>query len=180
MSKKRKKSGHFCWACGRNRPNEKFSGKGHKNHLCKECSHESKDTLDEILHTNDIVGFWNQKHISQKNIVRLKLLSKSPIVDVAELAKVVLEVARKFPFKKKRIRRIIREQKDLMPKLAAVGLVFNWMDQEEYDRYREDLDDEYEYEYEFEEDEFEEEASCYEEDDPRDFEYHLYGCGDAS
>ncbi len=30
--------GHYCKICGRVRPNEKFSGKGHKNHICKECA----------------------------------------------------------------------------------------------------------------------------------------------
>lgn len=166
MSKKRKKSGHYCWACGRNRPNEKFSGKGHKNHLCKECSHNSKDKLDEISHTRDIMGFWEQKCISKKNILRLERLSKSLIVDVAELAQIVLEVARKFPYKKKRIRRIVREQRDLMPKLTKVGLVYGWMDQEEYDRYRENC--------EFDDGEIKDEISCYEEDDPRNYEYHLH------
>lgn len=29
--------GHYCHACGRRRPNEKFSGGGHRNHLCNEC-----------------------------------------------------------------------------------------------------------------------------------------------
>ena len=29
--------GHYCWACGRQCPNEKFSGSGHRNHLCNEC-----------------------------------------------------------------------------------------------------------------------------------------------
>jgi hypothetical protein len=38
MTKKRKKHGHFCWCCGRMRPNEKFSGSGHARHLCMECS----------------------------------------------------------------------------------------------------------------------------------------------
>lgn len=30
--------GHFCWSCGRCRPNEKFSGKGHARHVCRECA----------------------------------------------------------------------------------------------------------------------------------------------
>lgn len=30
--------GHYCRICGRTRPNEKFSGKGHRNHICKDCS----------------------------------------------------------------------------------------------------------------------------------------------
>lgn len=41
MSKKRhkqKRQGHFCWSCGCVRPNEKFSGKGHARHLCRDCA----------------------------------------------------------------------------------------------------------------------------------------------
>lgn len=33
--------GHYCRICGRTRANEKFSGKGHKNHVCKDCSGKS-------------------------------------------------------------------------------------------------------------------------------------------
>jgi hypothetical protein len=35
---RKKRRGHFCWCCGRVRPNEAFSGRGHARHLCKECS----------------------------------------------------------------------------------------------------------------------------------------------
>jgi len=42
MSRKKKRKrappGHYCWACGRRRPNEKFSGRGHARHLCRECA----------------------------------------------------------------------------------------------------------------------------------------------
>jgi len=30
--------GHYCEVCGRTRANEKFSGRGHKKHKCKDCS----------------------------------------------------------------------------------------------------------------------------------------------
>ena len=33
---------HYCRICGRTRANEKFSGKGHKKHVCKECSGKGK------------------------------------------------------------------------------------------------------------------------------------------
>ncbi|MCO5298303.1 MAG: hypothetical protein M9921_15755 [Fimbriimonadaceae bacterium] len=33
----KKRRGHYCWVCGRVRPNEKFSGAGHRDHICKEC-----------------------------------------------------------------------------------------------------------------------------------------------
>jgi Ketosteroid isomerase homolog len=35
--KPRKQPGHYCRVCGRRRANEKFSGKGHASHICKEC-----------------------------------------------------------------------------------------------------------------------------------------------
>jgi len=38
MSKRGKQRGHFCWCCGRIRPNEKFSGRGHDRHLCRDCA----------------------------------------------------------------------------------------------------------------------------------------------
>ena len=34
----RKPPGHYCWACNRRRPNERFSGRGHARHLCRDCS----------------------------------------------------------------------------------------------------------------------------------------------
>ncbi|WP_407270516.1 hypothetical protein [Radiobacillus sp. PE A8.2] len=37
-----KKRGHFCKVCGRTRANEKFSGKGHRLHICKDCKRTGK------------------------------------------------------------------------------------------------------------------------------------------
>jgi hypothetical protein len=45
MAGKRKKHGHFCWCCGRMRPNERFSGSGHARHLCKDCSKLERSEL---------------------------------------------------------------------------------------------------------------------------------------
>lgn len=33
-----KKRGHYCKVCGRYRANEKFTGKGHAAHICKDCA----------------------------------------------------------------------------------------------------------------------------------------------
>ena len=44
MSKRKNKHrGHYCWVCGRVRANEKFSGRGHRNHICKDCARLSKE-----------------------------------------------------------------------------------------------------------------------------------------
>lgn len=33
-----KKQGHYCKVCGSYRANEKFTGKGHATHICKDCA----------------------------------------------------------------------------------------------------------------------------------------------
>ncbi|RXI96569.1 hypothetical protein DS745_22970 [Anaerobacillus alkaliphilus] len=38
----KKRSGHYCFVCGRYRANEKFSGKGHRQHICKDCKSKGK------------------------------------------------------------------------------------------------------------------------------------------
>lgn len=40
--KKKKGSGHYCRVCGCVRANEKFSGKGHRAHVCKDCTSDLK------------------------------------------------------------------------------------------------------------------------------------------
>lgn len=35
---KKKQHGHFCRVCGERKANEKFSGKGHAAHICKNCA----------------------------------------------------------------------------------------------------------------------------------------------
>lgn len=43
--KAKKRVGHYCWCCGRHRPNEQFSGKNHPRHLCKECARLGSEEL---------------------------------------------------------------------------------------------------------------------------------------
>ena len=40
--KPKKRPGHYCRVCGRRRANEKFSGKGHTTHICKDCAKEQR------------------------------------------------------------------------------------------------------------------------------------------
>lgn len=56
MPKKKKRQGHYCRICGEYKANEKFSGKGHAQHICKTCMSALKsgnnvdiDTLPEPL-----------------------------------------------------------------------------------------------------------------------------------
>jgi len=42
----KRRRGHFCWSCQRLRANEKFSGRGHARHLCKDCSRLGKEEIN--------------------------------------------------------------------------------------------------------------------------------------
>ena len=42
MAKKKKRQGHYCRICGEYKANKKFSGKGHAQHICKDCMSRKK------------------------------------------------------------------------------------------------------------------------------------------
>jgi len=118
-----KRHGHYCRICGSIKPNEAFSGKGYKNHICKICSKRPKKEIDTIEQKEEIYNFLNQSHISKKNISRLNSLVQSPDEDVSELAGIVLDVAKVKPYKKKRIKFLAREHRDILKKLEETGLI---------------------------------------------------------
>ena len=91
--------GHYCRICGHERPNEQFSGKGHRIHVCKRCSAKPKSELQAIEDTDSIFAFMRQSHISEKNVARLKRLTKSGNSQVSSLAAIVLKVAEVKPYK---------------------------------------------------------------------------------
>jgi hypothetical protein len=49
--------GHYCRICDLVRPNEQFSGKGHKIHVCKRCKARPKSARQAIEDTDDFFGF---------------------------------------------------------------------------------------------------------------------------
>ena len=116
--------GHYCRICGRTRPNERFSGKGHRIHVCKECARRPKAERDAIEQADEIYHMLAQSNISKKNISRLTLLSESPNPRTAELAALVLEVARVKPGKKRRLKVLAKERRDLLQRLEETGLIF--------------------------------------------------------
>ena len=115
--------GHYCRICRRTRPNEKFSGKGHRNHICKDCARRPKSDIDEIDQKQEIFGYLQQSNISKKNINRLSILAASDNSKIAELAEIVLDVAKVKPHKKRRLKMLARERRDLLAKLEETGLI---------------------------------------------------------
>lgn len=120
--------GHYCRVCGRERPNEAFSGKGHKIHVCKRCKTEPTSERQAFEEHEEIFDFMHQSHISQKNVARLTEMAKSENTQVANLAAIVLEVARVTPYKRRRLKFLTRNHRELLHKLEETGLVYahNW------------------------------------------------------
>ena len=116
--------GHWCRICGANKPNERFSGKGHKSHICKQCVSKPKGEIDEVDQKEEIFGYLKQSHISAKNIGRLNNLSASKNADIAKLARIVLEVAKVNPYKKRRLKVLARERRDLLEQLKETDLIY--------------------------------------------------------
>lgn len=116
--------GHWCRICKKVLPNEKFSAKGHKTHICKKCSCLPFEQRTAIEQKDEIFGYLTQTNISQKNLVRLKELSLSTNNKVCKLARVALEVGCVKPYKRVRLKFLAAKHRDLLEKLEATGLIF--------------------------------------------------------
>ena len=116
--------GHYCRICRYERPNEQFSGQGHTIHVCKRCQRLPKSERRAVEDRDDIFRFMHQSHISKKNVAHLEQLVKSKKSRVASLAAIVLEVARVTPYKRRRLKILARNHRELLRKLVETGLVF--------------------------------------------------------
>jgi hypothetical protein len=115
--------GHWCRICARTLPNERFSGKGHKNHICKKCSSLPKAEIDRVDQSEEIFQYLRQSNISKKNLTRLTELSESENLEISELAKTVLEVGKVKPHKKRRLKYLAQNHRDLLNKLKETNLI---------------------------------------------------------
>lgn len=114
---------HYCHLCHSMLPNEAFTGKGHKNHICRRCSTLPKEEQESIAIEDELFKMARQSHISQKNIERLVDLSTHKDVHIARKAKLLLKVAQCYPYKRRRYTKIAHEQPDLLEALESVGFL---------------------------------------------------------
>ena len=119
----KKRHGHYCRICGSRKSNEAFSGKGHRDHVCRKCAQMPKQEREAIEHRDEIFNYLKQSHISGKNMVRLQRLASSENSRIAELAGIVLEVAKVKPYKKRRLKVLACERRDLLETLEDTGLI---------------------------------------------------------
>jgi hypothetical protein len=110
--------GHYCRICGRSRPNEQFSGRGHSIHVCKKCQRLPREKRDRIERLDELHGFLRQSLISVRNLARLKSLSSHQDPQLAKCAALILEIARVLPGKRKRWVKLIRHHRPLFDRLV--------------------------------------------------------------
>lgn len=81
MSKKNRSHGHYCKICGQYKANEKFSGKGHADHICKTCSHLSAAEKAEAMTINRLMNLsMNRLSNSEKKWLENRVHDKRPEV----------------------------------------------------------------------------------------------------
>lgn len=115
--------GHYCWVCESIRSNEAFSGKGHKQHICKRCAKKPREERERVKSLRNIHGLLAQRNISKKNITYLKRQCKFPDEEVQRYAKLVLEIACVTPQKRNRIKFLAKQHPALLAKLEESGLL---------------------------------------------------------
>lgn len=115
--------GQHCKICCRRRPHESFSGSGHVRRICKRCMRRPKKELQSIDEQQEIGRFLEQSSISQRNLNRLATLAASPNPEIARTAKLVLEIGKACPRKRKRLQKLKQDYKDLVVQLEETGLI---------------------------------------------------------
>jgi hypothetical protein len=115
--------GRYCNVCHRQRPNEKFGGRGQRARICNHCRKLPKLELHRILAIDEMCGFLSQSNISLKNQKRLQELAKSEDNQVGEMALLIFSIAQIRPFKKKRWPTIRQVAKHLYDQAIELGVL---------------------------------------------------------
>lgn len=120
--------GHYCRICGRHRPNQRFSGKGHARHICRECQGLPRATLFRIEALNEIEGIlFRQSCISKKNLNRMGELAACNDEEVRSMAEIVMAIGLAHPGRRHRYRWIKANQPGLWQRMIQVGIVEEWV-----------------------------------------------------
>ena len=80
-------------------------------------------TADEL---RELEGFLRQSHITTKNLRRLDVLGRSGVREVAEAAALLKEIGKRYPYKRRRFKKMSRSHPDLMRRLGDLGLIEPW------------------------------------------------------
>ncbi|MBI5015410.1 MAG: hypothetical protein HZB55_07950 [Deltaproteobacteria bacterium] len=115
--------GHNCHVCGRHRPNEKFSGRGHARHVCQDCARRPKAGREREEIEEELWGCWFQSNLSKKNLVRLEALESHRDAEIRTWASLLREVGLVHPRRRGRLSQLRKKRPDLLERLVALGFV---------------------------------------------------------
>ncbi|GHV19284.1 hypothetical protein FACS1894169_16160 [Bacteroidia bacterium] len=93
MAKKKKKQhrGHYCRICGDYKPNEKFGGRGHAKHICKECDALPQERKNELRYINLIDrAAWKYPRSRQDWELLEKMAKNKKYPEAMEYAQTIL------------------------------------------------------------------------------------------
>ena len=124
MGKKKRYRGHYCWMCESILSNESFSGRGHRDHICKKCKKLPRAKRQEKMDQDFLFNVLLQKNISKGNQKTLEEMVSRSAGRMKEKAEAVLLVAQTLPRKKKR--RLRKNNRALFEELVRLGLIFDW------------------------------------------------------
>jgi len=92
--KQNRPEGHFCYVCGENKANEKFSGRGHANHICGACQSLPQAERNEMIAVRKI-GNMAFRYLSDTEIKWLRGKMNDSRPEVREAAREAHAI--KFP-----------------------------------------------------------------------------------
>ncbi|MDL2230202.1 hypothetical protein LJB87_00205 [Alistipes sp. OttesenSCG-928-L06] len=89
---KKSEKGHYCRICGKHKANEKFSGKGHSAHICKNCSSLPLARRNEMERMNRVGRIADKLRLTKEEWDLLEKYSASRTYpELREYASDVLE-----------------------------------------------------------------------------------------
>ena len=89
--------------CGKIRPNEKFSGKGHAAHICKACAKKPREKQEEEIALHKIDRLYRYESLSRNNRRMLERYSQGPNPEISSAAREAISFFRKGPFSSENI-----------------------------------------------------------------------------
>lgn len=119
--------GRYCFICGRERPHEAFSGRGHSTGICKKCGGLPKAERQRIQDEEFLHHALEQRNISQKNVEYFKGMCLRYSDELGEKAALMVELGAVHPRKKKRCGFLYHNKRELYDRLVRFYLIEEWV-----------------------------------------------------
>lgn len=115
--------GRVCDICGKERPNEQFSGGRRRVQVCKRCTRDIPKAKRRFIEAEiQVSELFGQTHISDRNVSMLNNFAASPNSKIAKLATCVLDVVLPAP----KIKRGKGKKSTLFTKEMAKEICSRW------------------------------------------------------